>query len=342
MLVVGLFGVIGNTLTICILSQKKLKNSFNRLLVVLALMDNLFIVLMIADYSLIRVFSWPISIKSGLYSYLFPKFVFPFNNILLCSSIYMICCIALERHTAVCQPFTYRATRSSQNVNIRVVKYLIVILALSLAVNTPRFFETELVTKKFNVTAGDTFEVYEETRFELTEMRKHPSYIHLYINWFRLISTCLLPCIFLVFFNCRIYKGIRFAHCRSRSNTKSEINLAMILMLIVMAFLFCNIPRIVINCYDTLVNDGSANCPEGYLPSASALCFTSFNHFCLVLGSSVNFVIYFSLGGNMKALRKLISRSSIRRPETMEELKVIQVCPNSVTMTISTELHTEL
>ena len=33
---------------------KKLKNSFNRLLVVLALMDNLFIVLMIADYSLIR------------------------------------------------------------------------------------------------------------------------------------------------------------------------------------------------------------------------------------------------------------------------------------------------
>ena len=47
----------------------------------------------------------------------------------------------------------------------------------------------------------------------------------------------------------------RFTHLRSRSTIQKEINLAIILMFIVIVFLFCNIPRILINCYDFMVNN---------------------------------------------------------------------------------------
>ena len=47
----------------------------------------------------------------------------------------------------------------------------------------------------------------------------------------------------------------RFAHLRSRTTIQKEINLAIILMFIVIVFLFCNIPRILINCYDFMVNN---------------------------------------------------------------------------------------
>ena len=46
---------------------------------------------------LFSVFSWPFSQDSNLYTFLFPKFIFPLNNIFLCCSIYLICCIAFER-----------------------------------------------------------------------------------------------------------------------------------------------------------------------------------------------------------------------------------------------------
>ena len=51
---VGLFGLIGNIVSILIFSRKDMKTHFNRLLVGLAVFDCIFISLMIIDYSFIR------------------------------------------------------------------------------------------------------------------------------------------------------------------------------------------------------------------------------------------------------------------------------------------------
>ena len=42
---------------------------------------------------------------------------------------------------------------------------------------------------------------------------------------------------------------------RSRTSVKKEINLASILVCIVFVFLFCNIPRVFINCYEFLSSE---------------------------------------------------------------------------------------
>ena len=114
---IGIFGLVGNTLATCILSRMKMKNPFNRLLVALAVYDNFFIIFMLLDYSFVRgkasdhflyrkltlhisAYGWPFNISSEVYAYLFPKLLFPLNNIFLCCSMYLIVCIAFERYTS--------------------------------------------------------------------------------------------------------------------------------------------------------------------------------------------------------------------------------------------------
>jgi len=323
MLPIGLFGFLGNTLTIFILSRKEMKNSFNRLLVALAVFDNIFICFLLLDYCFVRVFSWPFSQVSYLYILLFPKFIFPLNNIFLCCSVYLICCIAMERYSAVCKPFAYRASNNS-DVNQRIFKYLISIIFFSCIVNFSRFFETELITESVNVSIGDSFQVQQRLSFELTELRKHPDYIRFYINWFRLVFTCVLPVSALIFFNCKICKGVRFAHLRSRTTIQKEINLAIILMFIVIVFLFCNIPRILINCYDFMVNNDFVRCPDGFIPNPWILCTTSFSHLCLVFSGSMNFIIYFVGGRNLNSLKTCFRRSPATLNAALDQLQLPQ------------------
>ena len=52
--VAGVFGLLGNGLSIMILSKPDMRNSFNQLLIALSTMDSIFIILGIADYSMMR------------------------------------------------------------------------------------------------------------------------------------------------------------------------------------------------------------------------------------------------------------------------------------------------
>ena len=52
--IVGFFGLVGNIISSFILSYSEMKNSFNRLLVVLTVFDSIFITIVILDYSLVR------------------------------------------------------------------------------------------------------------------------------------------------------------------------------------------------------------------------------------------------------------------------------------------------
>ena len=109
-----MFGILGNSLSITILSGSNMRNStFNILLIVLILFDNTFIIFAMLDYACVRgeerrvfpkiilnlslVFSWPIPIDSSVYALLFPKLLYPLNNISICCSIGLTIAISIER-----------------------------------------------------------------------------------------------------------------------------------------------------------------------------------------------------------------------------------------------------
>merc|ERR1719317_1920455 len=155
MLSIGLFGLVGNILSIIILSSKEMRSPFNRLLVALAVFDSVFISFMLLDYTFVRVYKWPFALDSELYAYLFPKLLFPLNNVSLCCSIYLIVCIAFERFSAVCRPFSYREAARPENVNLRVFKYIFFVTVFSSLINITRFFLTKFVTRHFNISMGN-------------------------------------------------------------------------------------------------------------------------------------------------------------------------------------------
>ena len=110
-----MFGILGNSLSITILSGSNMRNStFNILLIVLIIFDNTFIIFAMLDYACVRgedspscvpdglklivlVFSWPIPIDSSVYALLFPKLLYPLNNITICCSIGATLAISIER-----------------------------------------------------------------------------------------------------------------------------------------------------------------------------------------------------------------------------------------------------
>ena len=97
-----------------------------------------------------------------------------------------------------------------------------------------------------------------------------------YVNGSRLILTQILPVASLVYFNTAIFRGIkyvdkysrresdflicppwcRYAHVRSNRNSSShnEVNLATVLICIVIMFLLCHFPRLIINVAEFIIN----------------------------------------------------------------------------------------
>ena len=149
-----------------------------------------------------------------------------------------------------------------------------------------RFFEVITVNEMRNISINENVtEMQEVVTYDIADLRMDPSYIRClcqqrcicvicavsryYINWTRLVFTCTLPVIFLIILNYKIFRGIRYisvnceimklclrlSHMRSRTSVKKEINLASILVCIVFVFLFCNIPRVFINCYEFLSSE---------------------------------------------------------------------------------------
>ena len=81
------------------------------------------------------------------------------------------------RYFAVCEPYKYRVEARPENVNIRVLKYLLIVITISCFINFPRFFETELVSLTLNRTLDTSVETVTILTYEVTELRKNPEYI---------------------------------------------------------------------------------------------------------------------------------------------------------------------
>ena len=135
-----LIGLFANTVSIPVLKTKDLyQSTFNRLLIVLAIIDNLY--LMFAFLECIRS---EIKAATGdLHTTLFAYALYPLHNVMLCLSIYMTVILAMERYRAVTKPIDYHTVMVSGRQWQRVFHYVIPVVVFSLVFNMPKFFELE-------------------------------------------------------------------------------------------------------------------------------------------------------------------------------------------------------
>lgn len=212
--VIAVFGLLGNTVATIILSKKSMRNSFNLLLIALAIYDNIYLVGGILESCRKRF-----HLVTNLHLILFPYFLYPLHMIAMTGSILMTVAIALERYVAVHYPINYsQAMNDSRALRSRMAKYLLPVVFLSLAMNVTKFFEITLEFVPSPTVNGTAAAGSAELHpvLNITELRMNPTY-SIYFNWFRFISIGIIPFALLVFFNFQIYMDIRKRRIRKQT-----------------------------------------------------------------------------------------------------------------------------
>uniref|UniRef100_A0A1B0CRX1 G-protein coupled receptors family 1 profile domain-containing protein n=2 Tax=Lutzomyia longipalpis TaxID=7200 RepID=A0A1B0CRX1_LUTLO len=271
--IVGILGILGNVLSMVILSRPQMRSSINYLLIGLARCDIVLIITSVLLFGIPSIYPYTGYLFFYHY-YIFPNispYVFPIAMVAQTASIYLTFTVTLERFVAVCHPLRVRALCTYGR-------------AKAILYNLPRFFEVSVIEHVFK--GGVVYCVI------ASEMRSNPNYIEIYIHWLYLIFIYVLPFSQLAILNALIYAQVRRANRerqRLSRTEKREIGLATMLLCVVIVFFLCNVLAMINNImeafYDT-TND--------YLVNTSNLLVT--------INSSVNFIIYVIFGEKFKRI----------------------------------------
>ncbi|CAH0392669.1 unnamed protein product [Bemisia tabaci] len=283
---VGIFGFVGNIISMIILSKPQMKSSINYLLIGLARCDTVLIFTSILLFGLPAVYPY----TGYLFTYywkIYPKIaptVFPIALIAQTVSVYLTVTVTLERFVAVCLPLRARSLCTYGRAKI----YVIIIIFMATLFNASRFFEVDVIEEPQGYAAYNTT-VY---RAIPSGLRESSLYVTLYIHWFYFIFIYFLPFSALAILNAAIYRQVRRANQeRQRLSRlqKKEIGLATMLLCVVVVFFLCNFLALVNNVlesfYDLIIDQ---------LVKTSNLLVT--------INSSVNFIIYVIFGEKFKRL----------------------------------------
>ena len=158
----------------------------------------------------------------------------------------------------------------------------------------------------------------EKYGFALSKLKRDPNYTFYYTHWTNLICTGLIPFLFLLFINCAMHLSIkrskrlstqmlvlytlpamvREEFIRSTGRKDSRKHCATLAAIVVL-FLVCNTPRLVVNFldYHSSVLVSGINCNDN-------VCwlelFVLVSHLFLVINSASNFLIYYSVSRRFK------------------------------------------
>lgn len=278
---VGVLGILGNILSMIILSRPQMRSSINYLLIGLARCDTVLILTSILLFGVPAIYPYTGYLRY-YYLRLLPEIsrvVYPLAMSAQTASVYLTLTVTLERYVAVCHPLRARALCTYGRARI----YVIVIIIFSICYNIPRFFEVNI-----NEYPDEEFGyVY---CIAASDMRADQNYINIYIHWLYLIFIYFIPFLSITFFNSMIYRQVRKANRerqRLSRTEKREIGLATMLFCVVIVFICCNILALLINIIEAFTGK-----IYDRLVKTSNLLVT--------INSSVNFIIYVIFGEKFK------------------------------------------
>ena len=258
------------------------------------------------------------------YIIIFPYFLHPMKRILLCWETFHIMSITTERYLAVCQPLLYRKHKLSHSSKVHLLTYIIPPIFMAVIINIPKFLEVKFVMR--NQTNSDNI-TNEILSYDITPLRRDPVYVYYYIRWTKLIFTCIVPITYLLLLNIFISITIRRSTMFSQepsqnleltdrssqrtirmkregsgrpNSTKAAQKTFLTLASLVMLYLVCNTPRLVLMLLDYIYlirkDMDYCNCYNSSWFKFSVY----FSHLLLVINSAVNFLIYFAASDMFK------------------------------------------
>ncbi|XP_043500458.1 FMRFamide receptor isoform X1 [Polistes fuscatus] len=291
---VGLCGILGNTISMVVLSRPQMKSSINYLLIGLASCDTLLIIIAILIFGLPSIYLY----TGYLFNYQFVvypkivKYLYPISCAAQIATVYLTLTVTIERYIAVCHPLKARSFCTCGRARLAFLSIVI----FALIYNSPKFFEIEIYTEmhwKYNVV------VY---CVRPASLRSNDLYVTVYVHWMYFFVCYSIPLIALIIFNVAIYRRVRKANRDLQQLThhqRREIGLATMLLCVVIVFVICNILPLTSNIMETFIGD-----PPRWLVQIGNLLVT--------INSSINFIIYVIFGRKFKRIfMKLFCGSGI-------------------------------
>lgn len=199
---VGILGIMGNIISMVILSRPQMRSSINYLLTGLARSDTVLIITSILIFGLPALFKYTnsqllFSYYYRVYPFLAPV-VYPLAVIAQTVSVYLTLTVTLERFVAVCHPLQARSLCTYGRARL----YVLLIIIFSILYNLSRFWEVKLEQEylvQYNVT------VYIPLP---SSLRSNQIYISVYIHWLYLLFIYFLPFSCLAVLNAAIYRQV--------------------------------------------------------------------------------------------------------------------------------------
>ena len=278
-----IIGIFGNIVTICVLSKRKTKSCFDKLLTALAVIDLIFLLCWG-----VQVFSISFGYLSYIYILLLPHFLFPLSSFSFTASSLMTVALSVERFVCVCYPLKFSKRKQKSML------YILILIVISLFVKAPHCFVLELVWIQG--------EVKTELNYRQSAFAKSEIYLKYYLV-FLTIFTYILPTLLLVFLNARIFLTLKMRNLgrcseriRCRPKMRREIRMCFVLFFIVASFVILHLPRTILNICDVfnIINQEEFNQLLFYrilIPVSDTGA---------TLNSSINFIIYWCMAPKFK------------------------------------------
>lgn len=198
--VIGFFGILGNIISMIILSRPQMRSSINYLLIGLARIDIALILTSILLFGLTGIYPYTGAMFT-YYFYVYPHIVpvvYPLASMVQTASVYLTLTVSLERFVAVCHPLRARSLCTCGRAKL----YVVGIMIFSVVYNLPKFFEATIQSEWY---PDENITVY---CVKPTEFRQNDLYVRIYIHWCYLIFIYLLPFISLAILNGCIYRQV--------------------------------------------------------------------------------------------------------------------------------------
>ncbi len=279
-------GLIGNMLTLTVLTRRTMKSSTYSYLSALSVCDCLVlfctIILLVKDVNrpIKGEHRWPWD--EGLYPYLFPYIhaaAFTFQV----TSVWLTLAFTLDRYIMICHPF-----RAEPFCTIsRARKVIGSLFVGGIIFNIPKYFEYETVA--IPLPMQNTTKI----GCDLTAFGRSHIFRELYHSWFYVAFVCGVPFLTLAVINTFLMRAVHLSRKKGK-----EINVAekkrndttIMLISVVVVFFICQMPALVSRTIWAFEHD-----PQAF-KKFSLYALNEIGNFLIVLNSSINIVPYYFFG----------------------------------------------
>lgn len=280
--IIMIIGVVGNTMTIFIMTQRRMRSSTNWYLAALAIFDMSYLV-----FSFILSFQhYPHIHDARFYPYwkLWP-YLLTITDSSSNSSVWITVTFTVERYIAVCHPMRGKVICTES----RAKKMIIIVFLCSFLITLPTAFEWNIV-EVFDTTRNAT-----QVRAEYSELGLDPVYVSVYY-WTVSVLFIMIPIVLLAVFNAFLIRSVHSSKTQRKTMTRrretgeqarQESKITVMLIAVVILFLTCQLPTAVILLYRSFHHVETPSNEDLLLRGLGNI----FN-FLMAVNAAGNFVVY--------------------------------------------------